>query len=181
MTKNTEKNMDGMEMLVQWLRDAHAMEETAEEILERQVSRSKDYPEIRKKLEEHLLVTRSQAERIQGCIERLDMGDIGTDAASKAKDLIGKVMGNMSALANATARDEIVKNSLADYAFEQFEIACYTSLVAACEALDQPEIGAICQDILTEEKEMAAWIEGRIGRITNDFLARNGALSQAAE
>lgn len=41
--------------------------------------------------------------------------------------------GNVAALAQIPAPDEIIKNSLANYAFENFEIAVYTSLLAIVE------------------------------------------------
>ncbi|TIP78836.1 MAG: DUF892 family protein, partial [Mesorhizobium sp.] len=41
------------ERLVQWLRDAHAMEEQAETILSGQIERLENYPEIRERMNTH--------------------------------------------------------------------------------------------------------------------------------
>jgi ferritin-like metal-binding protein YciE len=42
------------EHLLAWLRDAHAMEKQAEQMLSKQISRLEHYPDLRRKLEEHL-------------------------------------------------------------------------------------------------------------------------------
>ncbi len=44
------------------------------------------------------------------------------------------LMGNMAALAHAPAQDEILKNTFANHAFENYEIAVYDSLIAIAEA-----------------------------------------------
>ncbi|TIQ91283.1 MAG: DUF892 family protein, partial [Mesorhizobium sp.] len=41
------------EWLVQWLRDAHAMEEQAETMLNGQLSRLESYPELRERISLH--------------------------------------------------------------------------------------------------------------------------------
>ena len=61
--------------LLQWLRDAHAMEKQAEAMLSAQASRIVSYPELKQKIEEHLAETRRQADMLQSCIERRG-GDI---------------------------------------------------------------------------------------------------------
>jgi ferritin-like metal-binding protein YciE len=48
---------------------------------------------------------------------------------STFKDTTGKLMGDMNAIFNSMQDDEVVKNTIADYAFENFEIACYKSLI----------------------------------------------------
>jgi ferritin-like metal-binding protein YciE len=60
---------DREEHLIAWLRDTHAMEEQFETILESQIGRLKRYPALKQKLQEHLVETRSQAERVKACIE----------------------------------------------------------------------------------------------------------------
>ena len=58
------------ETFMSWLRDAHAMEEQAEQVLSSLARRIENYPDLKAQIERHLEVTRSQAERIRGCIER---------------------------------------------------------------------------------------------------------------
>jgi ferritin-like metal-binding protein YciE len=58
------------ERIMEWLRDAHAMEEQSEQMLESTARRLEHYPELRARLTSHLEETRRQAERLRRCIER---------------------------------------------------------------------------------------------------------------
>jgi ferritin-like metal-binding protein YciE len=80
--------------------------------------------------------------------------------------------GNIAALAHTTASDEIIKNTLANYTFEHFEIAAYKSLIAMSEFLGHPGGLAAARASLAEEEAMAAWIDERIESTTTIFLER---------
>ena len=54
------------ENLMAWLRDAHAMETQAVQMLEGQAQRLESYPELRAKVQDHLQETRRQAEMAAG-------------------------------------------------------------------------------------------------------------------
>jgi ferritin-like metal-binding protein YciE len=155
--------------LTDWLRDAHGMEQQAVEILKRQAGRLESYPELRQRIEQHVHETERQAERLEGCLRRLDAD------TSIVKDLMGKFTGNMGAITNAAAEDEVMKNVLADYAFEHFEIAAYKSLIAAAETLGDGETASVCRQNLKEEEEMAAWVDKHIEPLTRAFLQRDSA------
>lgn len=154
------------ETLLEWLRDAHAMEKQAISILERQADRIENYPEMRQQVQSHLETSRRQAERVEECINQLG-GDTST-----VKEGVAKFMGNMSALTNAAAGDEVVKNGIADYAFEHFEIASYRALIGAAEALGETKIQQTCEEILQEEEAMAEWLETNLPEVTRRYLQR---------
>ena len=63
-TTNTER-------LLQWLRDAHAMEKEAETMLTAQASRIENYPQLKSRIEMHVTETQDQARQLESCIERL--------------------------------------------------------------------------------------------------------------
>jgi ferritin-like metal-binding protein YciE len=161
------------ETLIEWLRDAHAMEHQAIETLERQAERIEHYPELKAKVQNHLEESRWQAEQVKKCLERL-----GSDSSTIKKG-VGKFMGNMSALTNSAAGDEIVKNGIADYAFEHFEIASYRSLVAAADELGQEKVKRVCQEILKQEEHMADWLEDHLPEVTQQYLRREATSQQA--
>lgn len=154
------------EIMLSWLRDAHAMEKAAEQILARQESRVKTYPKVLAKVQEHLEVTKQQALRLEGLLDRMDGG------ASTTKDMISQIMGNMQAMANAGSSDEIIKNGISDYVFEQFEIASYRSLIQAAEQLGESEVKRVCEQNLREEEEMADWLRVNLPDVTSEFLKR---------
>ena len=149
------------------------MENQAIEILKRQAERTESYPEVQAKLEEHLEQSREQAARVKECIERLG-GDTST-----VKKGVAKFMGNTAALANSAAGDEIVKNGMADYAFEHFEMASYRALVGAADEMGEDEVRRVCAEILEEEKAMARWLEKRLPQLARQYLQREATGQQA--
>ena len=163
------------EWLIQWLRDAHAMEEQAETMLSGQISRLDSYPELRERIEVHLQETGQQAQRLSECLRQL-----GEDT-STMKDVSGKVTALGQAFSGLFASDEVMKGSLASYAFEHMEIASYTILIAAAEANGESEVVRVCQQNLREEEAMAEWLRDHLAPTTQMFLERDEAGSAAAQ
>lgn len=157
------------ERLDEWLRDAHAMEEQAERMLETQARRIENYPEMKTEVERHLQETRRHAEMLQRCIERR-----GT-TTSAIKDATGKFTAMMQGLAGMFTSDEVVKNCMAGYTFEHFEISAYRILVAAAEHANDPETQQVCETILREEEAMADYLHESLPSITQEYLAREEA------
>ncbi|SDH79685.1 ferritin-like domain-containing protein [Bosea robiniae] len=151
--------------LLQWLRDAHAMEKQAEAMLSAQASRIVSYPELKQKIEEHLAETKRQADMLQSCIERRG-GDTST-----LKDLMGRFAAMGQGLGGAVMDDEVIKGSMASYTFEHMEIAAYEVLIATAEACGDVETVAVCQRILNEETAMATWLGENLGAVTQKFLS----------
>lgn len=152
------------EHLLDWLRDAHAMEEQAETMLKSQISRLEHYPEVRRKMQEHLEETKRQAQLIRECITRLD-GDTST-----VKDTVAKVVAAAQGLSGIFVGDEVIKGALASYAFEQMEIASYRILIAAADAVGDATTSAICTQILREEEAMAEWIDENVPALVRKYL-----------
>ena len=152
--------------LIDWLRDAYAMESQAVEMLERQAERIKNYPEVLAKVQEHIEVSNRQADRLKQCLQRL-----GTDT-SAIKTGVAMLIGNAQSLSGVITSDEIVKAAIFNYSFEHFEIANYRSLIAAAEQVGEPEIARMLQQSLNEELEMAGWLEQRLPQLTKTYLER---------
>lgn len=72
-------------------------------------------------------------------------------------------------MSTATAEDKMIKNSLADYATEHFEIASYRALIAAADAVGEEETARVCEEILKEE-EMAKWVNNEIPRLVKAYI-----------
>ena len=163
------------EWLVQWLRDAHAMEEQAETILNGQLSRIESYPELSERIRQHLDETRAQAARLETCLEGL-----GEDT-STLKDAGGKLIAIGQSLSGIFAGDEVMKGSLASYTFEHMEIASYSILIAAAKSLGESEVARACEQNLREEEAMAQWLKDRLPATTQQFLARADTDSDRAK
>jgi ferritin-like metal-binding protein YciE len=154
------------ERLVQWLRDAHAMEQQAEKMLGDQSQRIEHYPDLKARMQQHLEETREQARQIESCIKRHG-GD-----TSAVKDFAGRFTALAQGMSGYFVGDEVVKASLAAYTFEHMEISSYRSLIATAEAAGDHETKQICENILRQEEAMAKWLEEHIGPITKQYLQR---------
>jgi ferritin-like metal-binding protein YciE len=160
--------------LLEWLRDAHAMEEQAESMLASQAQRIKNYPELKQKIEEHLEETRRQARLVQECIDRLG------SSTSIVKDATARMIAFGQGLSGMFVGDEVIKGSLASYTFEHMEIASYRILIAAAEEAGDQETKRICQQILSEEERMATWLETHLAETTKTYLRREQLESTSA-
>jgi ferritin-like metal-binding protein YciE len=153
--------------LIAWLKDAHAMEQSAINILEKQSKRLEHYPRMEAKVKEHLGVTRQQADKVKACLERH-----GADT-STMKDLMARFTGTMNALGSSTAGDEAVKAHMADYAFEHMEIASYRILIATAKHVGDVQTQRVCEEILSQEEEMADWLGQELEETTRAYLSRS--------
>ncbi|MGY6662427.1 MAG: ferritin-like domain-containing protein [Glycocaulis sp.] len=157
------------ERLVQWLRDAHAMEEQAETMLKGHLDRVKHYPQFEARVREHLEETKDQAEIVRGCLESL-----GEDTSS-LKDAGSKLLAKGQAISGMFADDEIMNWALALHAFENLEVASYTVLIAAAETAGETEIAEACGEILAQEEAMAAWVKDNLQTLTLAYLGRDAS------
>lgn len=162
------------ERLVQWLKDAHAMEMQAETMLKGMAGRLQHYDQLRSRIEQHVQETQAQARKIEQCIERCG------GSTSALKDTAGKMTAMGQAMSGLFAGDEVVKGALAGYTFEHFEIASYQALIATAEAAGEAEVADICRSILAEEEEMAQWLARNLPEVTRTFLSRE-ATNQPAK
>lgn len=143
------------------------MEKQAESMLESMAGRIDNYPDLRSRIEQHISETKHQITILE---EILDRNNI---SRSVIKDSMSKMAALGQSIGGIFPSDEIVKGSISGYVFEQFEIACYTSLLAAAQkAGDTASIPAI-ESILNEEKQMADWLIKHIPQTTEQFLLRS--------
>jgi ferritin-like metal-binding protein YciE len=152
------------DIFVEGLRNAHAMEIQARELMERQAERLDEYPDVRSKVRAHLQETNLQLQRLEECL------DACGESTSTLKDTAQSVMANITAAAHSVAGDEILKNTLANNAFEHFEIAAYKSLLALCGPAQAESVRPYLEASLGEEERMAAWIDANIENVTEEYV-----------
>ncbi len=141
------------EMLASWLKDAYAMEEALVPVLENHAKDAKDFPEMAERDRQHADQTRHHAELVKQCLDRL------SEKPSTVKSAIGGMFGAMQSVSTGAFGDEVVKNCLSDFAAENFEIASYTALIAAAQEVGDQETARICEQIRSEEEDMADFID----------------------
>jgi ferritin-like metal-binding protein YciE len=145
-------------------RDAHAMEMQAKALIERQLGRLEHYPTVEARLRQHHGETERQIARAEEVLSSL-----GQDS-SALKDVSMKLSGNVMAMFHAMAGDEILKNSFANFAFENYEIAAYDSLITMGEAAKLTSSARLLGQSLQEERNMAQWLADNLRDVTMTYL-----------
>ncbi len=156
--------MTDIENYHDWLRDAHAMEKQAESMLESMVKRIDSYPELCTRLEQHLFETRRQITVLDDIIARNNI------SRSVLKDSMSKIAAMGQSIGGMFPQDEVVKGVISGYVFEQFEVACYTSLLTAAQKVNDHDSIADLESILAEEHLFET---RRQITVLDDIIARN--------
>lgn len=160
---------EAMELFVTGLKNQHAVETQAVQLLSRQVERLENYPEMEARMRQHIDESKVQAERIEQLLQTAG------SSHSSIKDAGMGLVGNMAALAHTVAPDEVLKNTFANFAFEHFEIAAYKSLLALTDAAGQGAASSALKQSLSEEIDMAQFIDAHIADTTTRYLQRSAA------
>lgn len=153
------------DIFISGLRNAHAMENQALSIMRPQVGRIEHYPEVAAQLEKHIKETESQIQRLEQIL------DEAGESKSGLKDLALSLTGTMASLGHTVAPDEIIKNSLANFAFENFEIAAYKSLISLADPAGHASAQLLLKANLAEEQAMAKWLDDNIATVTLQYAA----------
>jgi ferritin-like metal-binding protein YciE len=161
--------MSKRDELIDWLRDAYAMERGLEVTLRKQSESEELTAAARERARQHLDETRHHAEAVKTCIEQL-----GADTSS-LKTSLAQVTESLKGMGTAFARDERVKDVLAAYASENFEIACYKALRVAADLAGEPSVIAVCDRIIPEEEAMARWLDNNLPDVVGGYLAEQGS------
>ena len=159
------QNSDTRSIFVTGLKNAHAMENQALSIIKPQLSRIENYPEVAARLEQHLRETEQQISRLEELLDSL------AEDRSRLKDMALSVSGAMAAMGHTVAGDEILKNSFANFAFENFEIAAYKSLMLIGEQGGFSGLVPTLRANLDEEIAMARWLEDNLETVTLRFVS----------
>lgn len=156
--------MTKREQFIQWLGDAHAMEVGIVSTLEKHIADSKGLPKVKAALTNHLKETKRHAAEMKKALSSLG----GTHPV--LKEGVSKLVNLVAGLGTSAANDTVVKNGIADFATEHFEIACYTSLIQTGTELGETQIATVCKGILKEEKAMAKVLEAQLKEVNAFYL-----------
>lgn len=151
------------------LRDAHAVEHQALALMDRQIQHMANYPEVEQRLRAHRVETEDQIRRLDEILDSLG------ESPSAIKDAALSLSGNLAALGHVFAPDEILKNSFANFAFENFEAASYTSLITVAEVGNFDAAIPLLRQTLEEEIAMAQFCNESLPAITRKYLSLRSA------
>lgn len=150
--------------LITGLRNAYGLEGQALSTMENVQSRLENYPQLKAAVTQHITETRQQQQMVEQMLHRFG------EEPSTLKEAAMKMMGNLQSMFHASASDEVLKNSFALHAFEAFEIASYTSLIAMAEEIGETEVANTCRQILRQEEATEQKLRQMIPEISKIYL-----------
>jgi ferritin-like metal-binding protein YciE len=153
------------ETFVTGLKNAHALEHQALNLMDRQIEHLANYADVESQLRMHRGETERQIERLETILTGLG------ESPSALKDAAMSFSGSMAALAHVFAPDEILKNSFANYAFESFEVASYQALVIMAEEGGFEDALPLLNETLREEQAMQQWVAKTLPVVVRKYLS----------
>ncbi len=161
------------DVFVTALKNAHALEQQALQIMRRQIDRLENYPELLEALKRHTEETEEQRQRIARVLEAYG------ESPSTLKEGVLGIMGNLAALGHAPAEDEILKNTFANHAFENYEIAAYESLILTAKEAGHADTAPF-EATLQEEERMAKDMRALVKVNTRRYLTLQAGGAKAS-
>lgn len=147
--------------LIQWLRDARAIERQALKILERVASHIEKHPEVKARAEKLIQDVGAQAAAVQDYVgEHGKQPIVVSPAAPEAQSLSGAFVGS-----------ESVKRAMT-------EISSYNILLAAAESAGDAETQEVCDTIRRQEEALIEWLRKFLGAATETHAVRGLASSK---
>ncbi len=157
--------------LVEYVEDAHAMEQNVSLMLDSMIS-STDDPEITEMLEHHKEQTERQEQRL---VERLHALGAGTSVRKQAQTIATALM---KGAADQVRGDQAGKNARDGFTTEHMEIAAYQLLERLAERAGDTQTAEVARQNRAEEEEMARKIDSSWERFLDLTLAENGISTQ---
>lgn len=164
ISRSRASSQDPRNHIIDWLRDAYAMERGLEKALKKQAENEDLSSEIRHQAAMHLHETERHAQEVEAALKSLDAN------VSSAKTSLGIFAQKTKGLATKLASDERIKDLLDAYAMEHMEIACYSALAAAAYRAGYTEVAEACERIIPDEERMAQTLREAIPDEVTDFL-----------
>ena len=136
--------------LIRYIQDAHAEEVGNVTLLNDFIDEITD-PQVKAVFQEHVVVTQSQATRLEQRLVALGSG------ASDGKGILNKLMGKAADVMQSfhDDKDKVTQDLIKAYATEHLEVGMYTSLASYAEAVGDAETAQLAVAIIAEEKASA--------------------------
>lgn len=157
----------------QFIDDLNAMHDAERrflDVLQEMLQRATD-TELQQGIYAHIDQTRVHIETLEQVFSQLGMRPRDTTNAA-ARGLVRHGQDTMARAGTPATRDVAIRGAAG--AIEQFEIACYTSLIQGAEALKHGEVAALLRQALQQEQETARTLEGLEPRLLQAVLDGTG-------
>ena len=157
--------------LVDYVQDAHAMEQNVSTMLTSMISTTDD-PQITEMLKQHKQQTEEHERRLR---ERLDAMGAGT---STTKEVGGLGASLFKGVGDMARTDKPGKNARDGYMTEHMEIAAYELLERLAKKAGDQETAEVARKNRADEQAMARKIESNWDRFLDLTLATPGVLAE---
>lgn len=160
--------------IVQYLEEAHAMEQALERVLESQVAMT-PRGSYRTGLEKHLVETREHAQKVGGRLDEIGHGGNPLLAVvGIAETIIGQAIAlsktPLDLLRGAGGAEKVLKNAKDTCATEALEIATYTTLEHLATAVGDERTARMVSGILKQEQRMLERVTGELASLTEAMI-----------
>ncbi len=159
------------EKLVEYVEDAHAMEQSVSTMLESMISTTDD-PEIRSMLEHHKQETEEHERRLR---ERLDALGAGTSTRKQAQTIATALMKGVADMART---DKPGKNARDGFVTEHMEIAAYQLLERLAKKAGDEQTAEVARQNRADDEAMAQKIDSNWDKFLELSLATPGFLAE---
>jgi ferritin-like metal-binding protein YciE len=158
---------DLVSQMIKHLDEAHAMEQTVEKLLDGMLQTTDD-PEIIDRLEHHKLETQHHAATMRRLLEAHDA------QPSMVRQAAGMLEAFMKMPLDMMRGERSGRNARDCYATEHLEIASYELLKRVAQRAGDEETARACDEILEQERAMAAFFEANWDRFAELSLREEG-------
>jgi ferritin-like metal-binding protein YciE len=155
--------------LVDYVQDAHAMEQTVSTMLDSMIATTED-PEITEMLKQHKRQTQEHERRLR---ERLDAMGAGTSATRSVGGLGAALFKGVGDVART---DKPAKNARDGFMTEHMEIAAYELLERLAKKAEDEQTAEVARLNRADEQAMAKKIESNWDKVLDLTLATPGLL-----
>jgi ferritin-like metal-binding protein YciE len=161
--------------LIRYIQDAHAAEVGIANMLEEAINGANNL-QVKTTLQEHLDVTRVQAQRLEARLHALG------GETSGGKGFLNSLMGKVSDLLNIghDDYDKTTQDLIKGFATEHLEIGMYTSLEAFATAMGDTETASLARQLIQEEKDAADKVYPLIALVAQDTYRASASVPVTA-
>ena len=161
-------------LLVTALKNTHAMAVESRQVVDRQLDRFEQYPEVKEFLQTRAQALGGQVQRVETVLDTLG------EKSSGFKALVTSIVGAAAMLGHAATGDEVLKDLFVDTAFAGMGVACYESLFIIAETAGEAQTVAALQASMEEEKAAYAWLTAHIAPTSRAYVTLAASGSQAS-